>query len=1112
LCIETVSEISYMSKRRKSAPKLAEFRKEDAPKLAELFNSFDREGLWGGGGFTGGVPYTAERVLSSFPAGVKNICILISTLKGKFTGICSLHPHSEDAEAAYIGVFGVHPDYLGKGHGKAMILKALEIAASNGLKRVDLETWAGNLRAVPLYKKSGMFWVPETSVHMQDFIPGILNFPFAREFFKKHDWYSSQIRKLDLVPDKIKHEEMEVFPYEFSEDRDHLKVWVDRYGRSIIGIEQTLDGRHLRIICKLKDHNVIAGVEHELTIEIKNDTKSSIHGSALLSGFEGLDFTAHPRESFTIENGKSINLTAKFTVNPEIEVPDISRKQKSIKANLIINGELIPFEIGMRIVPLLEFKTYPDSIVVKPGTKGKIQLNVFNNSKERFKGNVFLIDADSKLSLSKISVPIEMPPKSYSGFNIKIKVNENQQTSLIPLEVSARGKVKGAQAETKTELIYVKCLTPGGIVASIEKKELGRLAIVENEDLVARLQLRGAVLELTYKNAFYGRQEVWLRGGFGVGPPFGFVKPIDYDYQVVKKPESLELVLTGMHPDKPGIKMMRVLTFYAGTSLIKEQIKIVNMNPEVAYKLDARISGMNPRTSMYTMIVPLKHIMEHEMIGFPVSESDLPTDPREYKESWICYQNPAQDFCFGQIWSNEKLSKIRVGEQSLFNPEYSLGQIEPGQSACTSEFYYVLERGNWQSIRRKWQSLIQKEIPLEEKHLKPRPLFNAELAENTLYDKTQLKTKLKVVNVRSKEATGDVVLVPPKGWKIAPSKIEFKKVTASNPFTADVSIFPPSKAKLGTYSGTINVYTDRQALEFPLDLCLLSQIAGYSVTVVPDKEKDKVVHKVSNGLLEFKASAEFAGCLYSLSRKKEENQLGSRFPNVGTKVFLENYTGGIRQFYLNDKLDFQKSKSHEEQFEAESVEEGHWRGVRFSFESKQQEEIKGILGSVSYVTLPFSNVVKIKRIFKNPTEASFVFYSCLWISPSVGGDLEKNEAIFPRSDNVFRFRRAEGVAVSGVQPEKGWFFVANEQKKKGLGIIAGNNDKSTIISIDVGKVILEVLVVSRVQLQPAESCKLEDYVILCSDDHETMDSLSRILRKTKETKIIDSCIPPRQNR
>lgn len=1086
-----------MSSKKKDVPKIIEFRKEDAPKLAELFNSFDKEGLWPGG-FTGGVPYTAERVLSSFPAGVKNICILISTHKGKFTGICSLHPHPEDAEAAYIGVFGVHPDYLGKGHGKSMILKALEIAALNSLRRVDLDTWPGNLRAVPLYKKSGMFWVPETSVHMQDFIPGILNFPLAREFFKKHQWYPSQIRKLELIPDEVKFGEMDVFPYQFSEGQDSLKIWVDRYGRSIVGIERLLDGKHLKIMCRLKDHKAIAGIEQELIIEITNNTKNNVQGSAFLSGFEGLDFTAHLPESFKIEKGASTSLTAKFIVDPETEVPDISRKQKTIKANLTINGELIPFEIGMRILPLLEFKTYPDSITAMPGTVGKVQINVFNNSKEYFKGSVFVLNEDGKLSLNKTTIPLEIPPKSHSGFNVDIRIEGNQPTSLIPIELSARGKVKGASIETRTELIYVKCLTPGGIVASVEKKEQGKQVIVESEDLVAKVQLRGAVLEITYKNGAYGRQEVWLRGGFGVGPPFGFVKPVDYDHRVIRKPESLELVLSGLHPDKPGIKMMRILTFYSGTSLIKEQVKIVNANPEVAYKLNVRINGINPRSSIYTMIVPLREIMEHEMVEFPVSESDLFTDPENYRESWICYQDQAQGFCFGQIWSKEKLSKVRIGEQSLFNPEYSLGQMEPGQSAMTSELYYAIERGSWQSIRRKWRFLIDRKISSEEKHSEPKPLFDVKLAQNILYDKAELRTQLKAVNFRNKETTGKMVLVPPNGWKITPSKMELKKVAANNPFAAKVSLHPPPKVRLGVYSGTISLHTDRQEFQFPLDVCILSQIRGHSVAVASNKEKDRLVHKVSNGLLEFKASAEFAGCLFFLSRRREENQLASNFPNVGTKVFLENYTGGIRAFYLGDRFDFEKSKSHEEQYQAETIEEGLWKGVEFSFESKQQQETKGILGSVSYLTLPFSNVVKIKRKFTNPTEASFTFNSCLWISPNVGGDFERNESIFPRSDRVFRFKRSEGVAISGVQPEKGWVFVANAQRKKGLSLIVGNNEESRIILLDIGRSILEMIVFSRVQLQPKENCELEDYIVLGWESHESVDKLSKILRRTAE--------------
>lgn len=1071
-------------------PTLIKFRKKDAAKLAALFNSFDKEGLWPGG-FTGGVPYTAQRVLESFPVNVNHICILISTYEGKFTGICTLHPHFEDTEAAYIGVLGVHPDYLGKGHGKALILKSLNIAVENNLRRVDLGTWAGNLRAVPLYKKCGMFWVPETSVEMQDYIPGIVNFPIAKDFFKKHDWYTTQTRKLELVPDKSKLGEMEIFQYEFSKGEDNLKVWVDRYCRGILGIERTLEGEHLKVICKLNDHKTIVGLEHELIIEIKNNTKSNLHGSTFLSAFKGLNFTTQPQQSFKVEKKGSISLTAKFRVDPKTEILDVSRKQNSIKTNLVINGEMIPFEVGMRILPLLEFTTHPENITTKPGTTGTIQINAFNNSKEHFKGNIFVIDENDKLSLNKTINSIEIAPKSHSGFKISITTKNSQPTSAIPITIFAKGKVKGAAAKTKTKLTHIKCLRTGGIVASVEDKKRGKTVIIENDSLIASIRLREALLEITYKNSLYGPKRVWDYGRFEIGPPFGFVKPIDYEYEILKNQEGLELVLTGYHPDKPGIKMMRILRFYHGTPIIKERNKVINMHPDVTYSLNARITGSGIQRFFYTMVVPLEETMKHEMIGFPVSDADLPNDPENYTESWICFENQAQGFSFGQIWSNEKLFKIRVGENSLLNPEYKLGQVKPGCSANTSEFYYVLDRGDWQAIRKKWQSLIKRKIKLEEKITKAKPLLDVKLSETTLYNDTELKTQLEITNLRAKEVSGKIRLHPPKKWKISPSKIIFEKVSAENPFTANLIITPPPNVKLGIHNGQINYSSEQRETHYPMDLFLISK-SSKPVTIIHGKEQNRDIYKVSNGLLHYKASAEFAGCLYFLG-KDEINQLGTSFPHIGTKVFLQNYTGGIRAFYL-ERFDFQKSKTHQESYKAELIEENHWKGIKFSFHSEQQEEIRGILGSVSYLTLPFSNVVKIKRGFENPTSAGLKFNSCLWLSPTVGGTLEKNEVVFPRDNKIHWFKRAEGFAVSGVQPEKGWLFVKNQKKKTGLSLITGNTDLSTILSLDLGNTLLELFLISEIQLQPMKSLELVDYLILSNEDHSSIDKLAKIIR------------------
>ena len=53
-----------------------------------------------------------------------------------------------------------------------------------------------------------------------------------------------------------------------------------------------------------------------------------------------------------------------------------------------------------------------------------------------------------------------------------------------------------------------------------------------------------------------------------------------------------------------------------------------------------------------------------------------------------------------------------------------------------------------------------------------------------------------------------------------------------------------------------------------------------------------------------------------------------------------------------------------------------------------------------------------------------------------------------------------------------------------------------MLSLDIGKTMLELLVMSRVQLQPKQTCELEDYIVLSNGDHEPIDKLSKMLRKT----------------
>ncbi|MBU7048276.1 MAG: GNAT family N-acetyltransferase, partial [Theionarchaea archaeon] len=141
--------------------KITEYNPSMAARAAELFSAFNE--IWPGG-FGGGIPYDEQRVRNWLDDTSAIADLVAIDPDGNIIGYCGLYPHYHDSNAAYISLLGVHPRVLGKKIGKMLLLKALEIAAEKGVQRVDLNTWSGNLKAVPLYKKVGLFWVPHTSV------------------------------------------------------------------------------------------------------------------------------------------------------------------------------------------------------------------------------------------------------------------------------------------------------------------------------------------------------------------------------------------------------------------------------------------------------------------------------------------------------------------------------------------------------------------------------------------------------------------------------------------------------------------------------------------------------------------------------------------------------------------------------------------------------------------------------------------------------------------------------------------------------------------------------------------------------------------------------------
>ena len=81
-----------------------------------------------------------------------------------------------------------------------------------------------------------------------------------------------------------------------------------------------------------------------------------------------------------------------------------------------------------------------------------------------------------------------------------------------------------------------------------------------------------------------------------------------------------------------------------------------------------------------------------------------------------------------------------------------------------------------------------------------------------------------------------------------------------------------------------------------------------------------------------------------------------------------------------------------------------------------------------------------------------------------------------------------------MEPEQGWAVVVNKIEKQSLGLIAGNTDRSTLLSLDIGKTMLELFVMSRVVLLPNETCDLEDFVFLGDETRKSVEKMAIVLR------------------
>ncbi|WP_246009415.1 GNAT family N-acetyltransferase [Brevibacillus fluminis] len=327
---------------------LVDYRPELAAAVANMWNN-SQDG-WGGGNSI----KTTEQVLQE-EATSDALRVFLAMDGEQVAGYCSFGEYREDTGALYIPLLNVRPEYQGQKVGKLLVLRAVEETIKLGWPRLDLYTWAGNTKAIPLYKKCGFFWERrDDSTHLMNFIPTVLQTEAIADTFTTIDWYRDSTRPIEVEPDGRTENRFDYYEYSWQRDDVRLRVEFERRGRGLRLIETD----DYLISATVEQAELVFGSRYPVTYRIVNKSGKPLH--IKLAGENDKNIVFELAEEVTVQ--QELSITGHFTVGEIDREQSVWTTHPCVRAHLLINGKSALFQVG--IVP-----KFPASLsVTVPGT------------------------------------------------------------------------------------------------------------------------------------------------------------------------------------------------------------------------------------------------------------------------------------------------------------------------------------------------------------------------------------------------------------------------------------------------------------------------------------------------------------------------------------------------------------------------------------------------------------------------------------------------------------------------------------------------------------------------------------------------------------------------
>ncbi|WP_342431774.1 GNAT family N-acetyltransferase [Neobacillus sp. FSL H8-0543] len=880
---------------------IVEYHEGLAAGVAEMWN-LSRDG-WGGDS-----QVTTEEKVRIQEANSSNLHLYLAMDGDTVAGYCGLSEYREDGGALYIPLLNVRSDYHGQKIGKLLVLKALERVTELNWPRLDLYTWAGNTKAVPLYKKCGFFWEDrDDTTHLMNFMPTVLNTEAVMDYFSNVNWYEASTRVVEVSPDGRKDNDFTYYEYTWDSNGNQLRMEFERTGRGLRSIETN----EYAITVSVENFTLVCDASYTVRYHIKNKT-----GKPLPIQFKGENDKIVRyafEQSLTVEDETVIE--AAFQLEKLEEEQSNWRTHPSVVTNVWINGKKAKFAVG--ILP-----KWPAKITgVVPGSQCFVNeeavyyLDVENNVND-LTTYTLNIPKHKLVSLKQSTFKVKLAPKEKTSIVVPYTlINYGFYAPTIEVEVEKKNGIKQS---------FIKQI-------SIGFKGLGGRFYGECEDYWHIYNgLYHLYLSKFDNDLIPGRLTKGTQKTIGMFPKLG--KPYSSEFSK-RKPSLVEykeengvmvLYATYQSSDFADVEVVSVSKLYA-EGLLEQSYIVRNNHSDI--------------TQPIWMMQPIYHELFKPV--FVLNDHVVKVEERAYSEygkwnsnelteNWLFSRY--EPYAHGITWPKE--TKINFENWYMY-VEHALGNIQANGEVKTKPVYHSF--GAYQS----WEEF--REFALRKR------VRTAATADDLFIQTTGQEAVL--IDRKAGYLQGEVSFNKGKSTILAveDEKREVREVVQSNP--------SPLSSVVAEYE--INGVRDfKKALSMNPSTHLIS----FQKCTRDGLE----ILEASNGEISIAAAETFYPTVFSLKIKGKE-WLDTSFPSLQPRAWWNPWSGGIR-FVLHGIN--QKSFVNEKTIVSDGSlidNEGRvWKGLKISTNFTNNEEFKGLGIEQYYVMLPGVPVVAVvTKILQN---------------------------------------------------------------------------------------------------------------------------------------------------